>query len=282
MPIFRRTIRNAARERARRIDRVFERLLQVIIVANVFFIIATWSSEREALRLTAVEVRGALAVDASAALARTRSLLDEPLLVRIARDNIVLYPKRAIESAIKRLDSRVKEVDVALLPHRRLVATVVEYVPAYLWCSPEDDMYATSSTAADCYFADETGHIFSRAPDYSGLPFLVFSTTHPAVDPDQLFTHQAILPSDEFATVKIFLDELRRAGLDPRLLRQMGEHDFLVATQMPWTVRFTSAADPRTTVEHLTLALEHLSDEEKAGGDVGVIDLRFGNKVFYR
>lgn len=281
MPILRKTIRHSARERTRRIDRAFERIAQALIVANLLFIGATWFSERETIRITDVVINGTLATDPALLDQTATELLHRPMLWRIARDNIILYPKRAIGAALKRSDARVKEVDVALLDRRRLVATVSEYAPSLLWCPPER-VSATTTAVKGCYFADETGHIFSRAPEYSGIPFFVYATTYPEIDERTFLSGRSILPKDEFAIVNAFLDRLLDLELRPRIIHEVGPHDYLIVTQMPWTIRWTSAGDPAVAVEHLALVLEHLSNDEGEKSEIEMIDLRFGNKVFYR
>src|SRR3989338_168338 len=200
---------------------------------------------------------------------------------RIDRDNFLLYPKRAITSAIKSLDARVKEVDIVLIDRRRLVATVSEYAPALLWCPPER-ISATTTVTTGCYFADHEGHIFAPAPEYSGNPFLTFATTYPAVSEHSFLADLSILPTDEFLKTSAFLRRLAEIGLMPRIVEEVAPHDFVIVTDRPWTIRWSSAGDPETDAENLTLVLEHLPKDGTEPEAVESIDLRFGNKVFYR
>ncbi|MDO8521030.1 MAG: hypothetical protein Q7S52_02860 [bacterium] len=281
MPILRNTIRSSARERTRRIDRTFERIAQVLLIANLLFVLASWLSYREAIRITEVAVTGTLAVEAEAVKRTAESLLARPLLWKIDRNNALLYPKRAIGKAVKHLDARVKTVDLRIIERKRMVVTVGEYVPALLWCSP-DQFSATTTVTRGCYFADADGHIFARAPEYSGNPFLVFATTYPLIRDDVFLDNFSVLPKEEFDRVNAFLSQLGTLGLTPRIVSEAGADDFVITIDEPWTIRWSLAGDPEADGANLALVLKELGSDPVAVERLESIDLRFGNKVFYR
>lgn len=281
MPILRSTIRNSARERARRIDRVFELTAKILLVAHFLFVLSAWFSYRESLRITDITVLGTLAVSADNVKSAAEGLLARPLLWKIDRNNFILYPKRAITAAIKRSDARVKAVDIALTDRKRLTVQVSEYVPALLWCQPEQVTTATINTRG-CYFADSEGHIFARAPEYSGNPFLIFATTYPAMNDGAFLDGFDILPKDNLNKVHSFLAQLRNLGLTPRIVSEVGADDFIFVTDEPWTIRWSLSGDPEKDGANLALVLEELSNDPTATQKLESIDLRFGNKVFYR
>lgn len=284
MPIFRSTLRSSGRERMRRIDHAFEFVVQLLLIVYFLFVLASWISERESLRITEVSVSGTLAIDAEQVKGATLSLLAQPLLWKIDRNNFLLYPKRAIVKAVSKLDARVKVVDIKLEKRKRLMVTVSEYVPALLWCPPDDSEHISATTTAvrGCYFADSEGHIFARAPEYSGNPFLVFATTFPEINEDSFLDNFAILPKDELARLNAFLSELSKQGLSPRIVSEAGANDFIITTDKPWTVRWSLAGDPEKDGANLALVLEELESGTGAMEKLESIDLRFGNKVFYR
>jgi len=265
----------------RRIDRAFELFARTLLVLYFFYVLASWISQRETFKITAVVVEGTLAVDPEKVVGNIESFLREPLLWRIDRNNSVLYPKRAIRKAILELNPRVKQVSLVLDEDKRMVASVEEYVPTLLWCPPEH-ISATTTIITSCYFSDSVGHIFAPAPDYSGNPFLVFATTFPNTSEGVAPSGQSILPADEFAKVNSFLRQLSGLGLTSRVVREVGVHDFIVLTDKPWTIRFLSTNDPVADGANLALVLENLTKDEVTLDALESIDLRFGNKVFYR
>ncbi len=275
MAIFRNTLRHSKRERTRRLDRAFEIVLRVLLVAYFLFVLTAWFSLRPSFQITSVVVEGTQAVDAALVQDIAESQLGRHFLWKIDRNNSFLYPKRAMYSAIKALDPRVKDIDIHVLGKKQLVVRVSEYSPVYLWCPP-DSGAATSTLTVGCAFADNEGYLFASAPQYSGSPFLVFVTTATSGN------NPSVLPNEEFNKVNIFLQKLSDLNLFGRLVRQSGPHDFTIETDKPWEIRWSSERDPEEDARNLMLVLQNLSSDHMNIDRLRAIDLRFGNKVFYR
>lgn len=287
MPIFRNTIRRSSRrERLRRIDRVFEIILNLFLVCYFLFVFSAWLSYRPAFRISEIRIEGAQAVDALPVQNVVESELARRLLWKIDRNNIVLYPRWRMSSAIMALDSRIKGVTMTVESMKRLTVHVSEYSPAFLWCASPSNLEGTSALPAKsvatsttgCSFADDTGHIFASAPEYSGNPFLVFVTT--AFEENE--NKRAVLPREEFDKMNLFIRKLALLGFSPRIIRQAGPHDFTLVTNMPWVIRWSSARNPEEDARNLALVLQNLSGDNFNTDALTAIDLRFGNKVFYR
>ncbi|OGZ08653.1 MAG: hypothetical protein A2942_02575 [Candidatus Lloydbacteria bacterium RIFCSPLOWO2_01_FULL_50_20] len=274
MPIFRNTIRRSRREHLRRIDHAFEMVFRVLFVCYFLFIFSAWFSYRETFHIAEVEIRGVQAVDAGSVEGKIESQLARHLLWKIDRGNSILYPRSAMRSAILDVDSRVKDVTIAV-EGKKLTAVISEYSPAFLWCPPEN-VSTTTITMRGCSFADLEGHIFSPAPEYSGDPFIVFATAIEAGKTND------VLPREEFDRVSTFLRSLSGLGLVPRVVRQSGEHDFLITTAEPWAIRWSSERDPAEDARNLALVLKNLNEDHSTASVLKAVDLRFGNKVFYR
>lgn len=275
MPLFRHTIRRSSRrEQVRRIDRFFERAGQVLLIAYALFVFVAWLSYRPAVRITEIQIEGTQAVDAKSVQDVVESQLARRLLWKIDRNNAPLYPRSAIRSRVMALDTHVKDVDTSI-EGGRIVVHVTEYVPALLWCPP-DLATATTTLTVGCFFADNAGHIFAPAPWYSGSPFLIFAT----MVPDE--SGRTILPREEFDKVNTFLRKLTDLGIAPRIVLENGANDFTIMTGEPWTVRWSPARDPEEDARNLSIVLQNLSGDHVSTSTLKSVDLRFGNKVFYR
>lgn len=278
MPILRKTLhRPSKRERMRRTDRAFEIVAKVFLVVYALYVIAIWISERPSLHLAGVEVGGVHAVEREPLETIANDALDGRLLWKIKRNNALLYPKRAVATAIARFDARIKNVAVDIGEDRSVHIDIAEYSPAYLWCPP-GGVDATSTLLIDCYFADERGYRFAQAPVYSGSPFLTFETPLRSAYP----IGSAFLTPEEFARLETFLLHLSAIGLHPVSVREAGMHDFLITTEAPWAIRWRTTEDPEAAVANLKLVVEHIAKEPEEALNIRTIDLRFGNKVFYR
>lgn len=275
MPIFRNTIRKSRRERVRHVDRIFEIILKVFIVGYFLFVLSAWLSYRPAFRISEVTVEGARAVDVKNVHNVAEAQLARHLLWKIDRNNALLYPRSGMRLAIMAVDTRIKSADL-VVSDKQLTVRLSEYSPSFLWCPPESATTTTTTVTAGCYFADSAGHIFAPAPEYSGNPFLVFMTTRSDKN------KSAVLPQEEFTKINIFLRKLNDFFLTPRTVRQSGANDFTITTDQSWEIRWSSARDPEEDAHNLALVLENLSKDHMSTSTLKSVDLRFGNKVFYR
>lgn len=284
MAILRSVSRQSRRERMRRIDRGFQLTLQLFLVCYFLFVLLAWVSYRPELRISEVRIEGAQAVDSTAVGTMAQSMLAERFLWKIDRNNRLFYPKRAMIQAIKALDTHVKEVTLTVVGKKQLLIHLSEYSPEFLWCSPGSIATSTTVTAltTGCYFADSTGHLYAEAPDYSGNLFLTFETTIPEYGKDSFLSRSSILPKGEFDTVSMFLHKLDDLELSPQRVEQSGPHDFTFITDKSWTIRWLSTRNPDEDVANLSLVLQNLNSDHTNINNLKSIDLRFGNKVFYR
>ncbi|MEK7117982.1 MAG: hypothetical protein AAB869_00035 [Patescibacteria group bacterium] len=287
MSIFRNTIRRSSRrERLRRIDRVFEIILKFFLVCYFLFVFSAWLSYRPSFRISEIWIEDTQAVDTLPVRSVVESELASRLLWKIDRNNIVFYPRRKMYSAIMALDTRIKGVTMNVESMKRFTVHISEYSPAFLWCptpagfegASTFDAKGVATSTTGCSFADETGRIFAPAPEYSGNPFIIFMTTVS----EESRNKSAVLPREEFDKMNLFLRKLAMLGFSPRIVRQSGPHDFTLFTNMPWVIRWSSARDPEEDARNLALVLQNLSGDNFNTDALKAIDLRFGNKVFYR
>lgn len=263
----------------RRVDHAFAITGQALLVCYFLFICSAWFSHREKFQIKEVRIEGVHAVDPAGIESIITSQLAHRLLWRIDRNNAVLYPKRGMRSAIMQSDAHVKEVGF-VVEGGRLTVRLNEYSPEFLWCPP-GSLSATTTDAVGCSFADVTGHIFAPAPEYSGNPFLIFATTPESANAKGENT-RTVLSDEEFGKVNAFLSRLVALSLFPRIVLESGVHDFTIVTDKPWVIRWSSARDPEADTRNLALVLQNLNGDHMDLDSLTAIDLRFGNKVFYR
>lgn len=269
----------SVRARSRRIDVVFQHIGYALILFYFFFTISAWLSYREALQIDSVEISGAHAVDQNTISAIARSALNEKFLFKINRNNAILYPKDQIIRDTYLLDGRVKSVRTEVSPIKHLTIFVNEYAPKLLACP---NMATTSTSSVMCYLGDDEGYIFSRAPDYSGYFFPIF-IIHDASLHEGNIIGTYVLPRDEFLAIQGFLTALRTEGFTPKRIEYLGEHDYEIMTERPWRVRWSSTVLPTQSVENLRLVLRSIEQGKTANSDeLKMVDLRFGNKIFYK
>ncbi len=267
----------------RSIDRAFERIYQSVLVAYLLFIIISWSTQREAIRITAVQVSGAHATNVESVKNIANNFLSETILWKIDRNNRFLYPKDNLSLALRSLDSNIKAIDLNVVGKKTLAVSVTEYQSKHLWCtSDEVSAEATTSESRMCYLADDDGYIFSDSPDYSGYPYDIYRTNIAGAGEQGSPIGLFMLPKDELAKVHALILELEKMEIFVLEVEQIDEHDYAFKSGKPWVFLWSSDKDPKESVANLSLAVEEISRTKKGTTTVSSIDLRFGNKIFYK
>lgn len=272
----------SSRARARRIDRVFECIMQVLLIVFFLFTLTSMSSRHDAFRIKGVVVEGAEATNVEHMKVVANTLLSQKLLWKIDRNNGIFYPHSELLRALYEVDARIQYVGLSVSPLTQLNILIHEYQPSLLWCDSLTPDASTSSPS--CYLADKHGYVYATAPLYSGYPFAVFHTTilgRERASPVGAF----VLPQDEFARVGDFRTQLSERGITVREVSQSKEQDYHFVTSEGWQIVWSTERDIRESVENLLAARAEMEKPQKTIDSTStqrVIDLRFENKIFYR
>lgn len=149
-----------------------------------------------------------------------------------------------------------------------LDVTIVERTPFARWCASD----------TQCFLIDQTGFIFA-ADDGSAQPPepLVFSGG--VSDPNNPLGHYVAVA--RFPSALSLARALGQAGFAPHDISIDSDTDLTVRLQNSFAVHASFGADPNALVRDLKLILA--SDPLKGHeSDIEYIDLRFGNRIFYK
>lgn len=275
------------RARTRHIDLFFERVAQVLLLSYMLFVVIAWLSFRPALQVQSVTIEGVHGIDQSAVSALVNEPLSWKFISRVNRNNMFFYPRAYVLHELQSLDPRVANVKLAFEGAHHLSVTIREYMPSLLYClqgASETALVIASSTleaVSDCYFADEHGYIYAHAPTWSGYPFLTIvasSSEQSTTSPLGKFA----LDQGQYAHLKEFFVVLAGMDIHPHTITMLGGNDFRISTGHPWDIIWTSGKDPEASANNLALMLRSLGKDPAKESDLRVVDLRFGNKIFYK
>ena len=274
--------------RLRQIDKIFLHIAEVILAVTAIIIVLVWVTDRPTFFITAINVEGARAVDSKSIYDAADRKLGGKLLYSIKRNNTYLYPAQSVESEIKAISERIAYAHVSFPDRHTLLATVVEYTPTFLYCRKSEDHRVDASSTenivpSDCYFADENGYVFSEAPEYIGYPFVAIIAST-SVEGMPLPSPLGTVPvgESEYKTIRNFVDQLARAGFTTHAITLLDKDDIKLSLDTPWTLLWTTTEKPEQSISNLQVLLTSMNGDKKAKGEVREIDLRFGNKIFYK
>ena len=290
------------RARTRHIDLFFERVAYTLLLSYTLFVIISILSYDPSLQMKSITVEGVRGADRAAVDTIAQDALSWRFFSRVDRNNIFFYPRSSVRHAIIALDPRIKQATLTFDSLHRLRITIEEYTPSLLYCGAagSDERVAAlvvgsttqmagdavPRTFTDCYFADERGYVFAKAPEWSGYPYItvVASSSSDTEGEQTSFAplRTFALPREEYQRVRTFLNVLTHIDLYPRALTVIGEHDFRISTALPWDILWSSDKDPQKSADNLALVLNSLAADKASAASLKMIDLRFGNKIFYK
>lgn len=262
----------------------------------LFFVAGGGVSQNDKWRIEHIDIIGANAVSDEA----MRALVNEKLLGNYffvyARENSFLFPRAEIERALPETFSRLRTASIRRVDAHTATVTVSERRPYALWCGDEFHIEATKAT--DCWFIDEIGFVFDRAPVFSeGVYLEIYGALVEKTEGEIL---RATLPSTRFVFVDTFAKLIRAELGEPFRIEMKGdgENEIVIRSSAVYpflagvAVRFKDGQDPAILMKNLRASipvqfpfvanaiagkLENVAPPKK----LLYIDMRFGNKIFF-
>ncbi len=218
----------------------------------------------------------------------------------LPKTNFLLYPGEEIKRELALKFKRIKDISIGINNLTTLDVSVTERTALYTYCGdtinlqsdlPSDILSLSSVLPEDnkCYFMDDSGYIFDEAPFFSGEVYLKFYGTTSTSNTNDPFGSYFFQPN--FSKLISFEKTLEQIGIKPAIFYAEDNGDiemFLsssISAQMGPEIIFKSDADFNQIAENLetVLTTEPLQSEFKNKySSLLYIDLRFGNKVYYK
>ena len=258
------------RERRRR-RRSLLVALSIGLVVVVFAAIAgsTWLPF---LRIRAIDIIGAKTVQQQSVVSVVQQQLYGGYLHLFARSNIFLYPKATITQSVLTEFPTFASVEIHAENFHTIGVTVVERTPAALWCGLQ---VASSSS---CFLIDQSGIVYAPAVVYSGDAYqryygAVVGATLP----------QQFLSPVQFHSLTSLVDVLQqKVGASARSILVDDDQDVYVTFENGFELIFALGDDSGDVFDAFGLALQSDPFKAHALTDFEYLDLRFGDKLYYK
>lgn len=256
--------------REKRIKQVFFSLVFVVIIAAPIYLART-----QRFLISSVEVAGNEVTKSSDLEKIISDDLSGDYFWIFPRSNAVLYPKEKIMQDLLDKEPRLSSVEVERTSARSLKVSVKERAPVALYCKD----ITNPGAPQDCYFLDDTGYIFAPAPAFSGNVYMTYATSEPLDNP----IGQTVLKSDALLNTLEFAKSLGDIGIYPRVLvTTSDEYHILLTngTEIMWD-KSEDLSAVRTNLASF-LSDKAIENDSSFLTRVAYIDMRFGNKIFYK
>lgn len=189
------------------------------------------------------------------------------------KSNALIYPKNKIKEDLLRSIPRLSEVNVTLVNPKSLNIEISERAPAGLYCTNDKE------NLTQCYFMDEKGYIFSRAPSFSGDVYFIYLSDPVIEDP----IGKNYLTSEEFQELPLLVNSLKVINIPIRSLTTTA-NEYYLELLGGGKIIISKKDSLKEVASNLESFLNDQSITRAPGflDNVSYIDMRFGNKVFYK
>ena len=225
------------------------------------------ASHLQQFAVSDISITGASAIPAEALVSSVENSLTDGGFRFFSRNNMFLYPRSTIERELSAHFPRIKDVSVArtsLLASAVVVA--VEERAAYAkWCS----------TSGACYAMDASGFIYATEGDASSTSYIFRGGLAPGEAIGQIFLRGRL------GGIVTLMRELEKAGFKANSITVDTEKDFTLTLENGLKLLVSFAMAPADIIRNLETALEAEGLREKLD-TLEYIDLRFGNRVYYK
>jgi cell division septal protein FtsQ len=253
--------REAQKRRTLYVRFYFAIFLFVILIALVSYV-----SHRSSIRISQVELSGGVLVSQDKLTEEVLNFTSGSYFWLFPKNNIFLYKKTNLEQDLKEKFPRIDTLKIERKNFHTLLVTITERKPIAQWCG---------ELGSDrCYFIDDLGTVFAESPSFSG---------------DAYFKYYGVMStSTKFSEVSDFIENVRSLGLKPQYLLFKDDNSYSLSISGGGQIYFDDREPFTKTFENLNLLLKNLlqnPDVAKSGvGNLPVeyLDLRFGNKLYYK
>ncbi len=270
---------NELKKRRRR-DLQIKILLIVVSLASLFSLLV-YVSRIEKLNIREVKISGNKVIETETINELVNNNLKGYYLYFIPKSNFLLYPKNKIKNELLEKFKRISSISFDLSQAKTLALGIVEREGKYVWCGENLPDINTKPEDHECSFVDSTGYIFDSAPYFSGdVYFKFFGTLSGSYFTPEFF--------QKFVAFKESLVDMsvRPSAL---LVKEDGDVDFYLSgfKLLPelGVIRLKKDFDLEKTVANLQASIitdPLKSDFKNKYSSMQYIDLRFGNKVYFK
>ncbi|HVU75538.1 MAG TPA: cell division protein FtsQ/DivIB [Candidatus Paceibacterota bacterium] len=258
--------------RARRRRARFAWIVACIVLVAALVYGVHWLSYLPQLNISTVQITGAERVSPELLQQYTDSLLHDGSYHFLSRSNIFLYPAQVLESRIVGDFPAIKSAQVSrdTLFSRTLFVRIDERRP-----------FAQVCEGVNCYLLDDTGYIFS-AYDASSTenianPYIFTGLSASSTNP----IGQTFIPGHMPGVIALLTILQQQTGLSPHMVAIADDQDFTVHFAEGFDLKVSFGEDAATVARNLKLLLSTPPLSEKTG-QIEYIDLRFGDRAFYK
>ncbi len=257
-----------------------------IATALVFMIVglSSYISRRPNFRIGEIVLSGGVLVTKTDVTLEALTLMDGFYFWLFPKNNVLWYPHDRLEEHLKNKFKRIDAIDIRLKDFRTLVVTITERKPVATWCDNPPVrglIMEDGSSMEQCYFLDQNSTIFASAPYFSGDAYFKY---YGLITDDNPIGLQYLSSSTLFSGISDFVEKTKKLSIRPLYIIAKGDGEFSLIVSGGGEIYFDTKEPLPKVFSNLESLLHtpELSIGASRNLPVEYIDLRYGNKLFYK
>lgn len=197
------------------------------------------------------------------------------ILYLFSKRNFLLYPKTKIRDDIAAAYPILSRVELDLKGFTTLEVSVSERTPKALWCKYVET--SDNPFTDDCFLMDASGFVYLKAPEFKGSPYVKY---YGRLGDDPLGKS---FEAGKLSKLMEFVEGVRAFDVTPLFLYAADNGDYELHLRYGGRVFFNDDSNLPTTLLNLGTILEdNISIPSRREASIDYIDLRYGNRVFFK
>ena len=255
-----------------------------IILLVVFSIIGliSYASHRPQIRINKIELSGGVLVTQDDVDSTVRPLISGSYFLLFPKNNAFIYPKSFLEQYLKQKFQRIDTINIYLKGFKTMVVEITERKPVATWCDtpPTNNAVGVINPNEHCYFMDSDSTIFAPAPQFSGDAYFKY---YGIISTDSPIGKEYIASTTEFSDISDFIASTKSLNLGPQYLLAEEDGQFNLIINGGGEIMFDTREPMTLAASNLVVLLRTPALATSSGVlPVDYIDLRYGNKLFYK
>jgi len=240
------------------------------------------------LRIGSVEVSGVRTTATSSVEQLIKDHLAGSYLYLIPKNNIFLYPNEESVEALRAAYPQFKSVEIHAADFNTLAATIVERQPTALWCetvatTTQVAVRAEAPVQGQCYLMDEDGVVYAPAGASTTYAFVSYDGAVSSLGPRSGGARQYITP-EQYRSLSALVGAISQSEPSD-IVRQVAvdsDGDALAYFSDGFLLLFNLSDETGDVYERFSLALKSDPFKDKPLSSFEYLDLRFGDKLYYK
>jgi hypothetical protein len=238
------------------------------------------------VRVSEVALVGGILVTEGDVKKETLNFIQGKYFWLFPKNNTFFIRTSVLEKHLADTFKRIKTIGSTREGTNKIQIKITEREPIALWCREAKNVEATSTEvvkglkAEECYFIDSNSVIFATAPNFSGDAYFKY---YGLVEKEMPIGEKYIASSTEFIVINKFINALKDLKMTPLNLISKESNEFSIVLYGGGEIMFDATKSLETAYNNLDSLLKSSEfSSPNALSNLDYIDLRYGNKLFYR